>query len=426
MTTFTSQLQQLQDQPLSVTEAVGMLNSILQPLQLSVRGEITSISNRGHYYFTINDPTSKASLSCIAWQSIVRKLSFDLQAGMEITVTGRFNLYAPSGRLSFIVERAAPVGEGALKEAFARLKAELEAAGLFEQSRKRQLPSYPQTIGLITSLQGDALKDFQTHLSPVGIKIWHRDVRVEGTQAVDTIVAAIAAFNRDPKKVELIVITRGGGSLESLQAFNSREVAEAIAASRIPVLSAVGHEDDNTIADLVADVRASTPTDAAKIVSFHWLDAPALLNKYRLEILQAASAIWHRLSSRLQRATTTISASLHQHLTSIHQYLSIWPHRTMAKVNTRLNTYQEQLFRYSRHWPSVTKQLLLGSLQKISGFEAVFFLADPNVKLKQGYSICRDETGQLITSVTQTTVGARLILQLADGSILNKVTAIES
>src|SRR5664279_3852289 len=256
---------------LTVSEFIKALNACLRPIEAIVQGEVTQIKERGAaVYFTLSDKHEKATLNCVVWQNRLKSRGITLKEGMEVKISGYAEVYAPFGRLSLMAEYIIPIGDGALKLAYERLKKDLEQAGYFAIERKRVLPPYVQKIGLITSEKGEAIRDFQKHIGHHSYKIYFKDVRVEGIKAVESIVDAIKWFNENTNGVEVLVITRGGGSLEALQAFNTLEVAKAIFSSKIPVMTAIGHENDFTIADFVADVRASVPTHAGKILGDPW------------------------------------------------------------------------------------------------------------------------------------------------------------
>jgi exodeoxyribonuclease VII large subunit len=241
------------ERAINVGEYIRTLNTLLRPVEAVVQGEINRVTERGvGIYFTLRDKKENAVLNCVVWRNRLNSMGIDLKEGMEVKVAGYTEVYALYGKLSFMTQYIVPVGEGALKLASEKLKKELEQAGYFDLHRKRALSPHVQNIGLITSDGSAAQKDFLTHLGQHGYKIRFYDVRVEGIKSVENIVQAIRWFNEHTSDTEVLVLTRGGGSLESLQAFNTLEVARAIYSSKIPVLAAIGHEQDMTVADLVA------------------------------------------------------------------------------------------------------------------------------------------------------------------------------
>ena len=250
-----------------VGELVREVNAALQGFgEVWVRGELSGVkvASSGHRYFQIKD--AEGQLSCAMWAKRADRLRFELVDGQAVLVRGRLEVYAQRGSLSLIVEELQPEGVGELQLAFEQLKAKLEAEGLFAAERKRPLPSLPQRLGLVTSPSGAAVRDVLKVLSRwEHLAVLLAPVRVQGKGAEGEIARAVAYLGRSGL-VDVVLVVRGGGSLEDLWAFNEEVVARAIAACGVPVVSGVGHEVDFTIADFVADVRAATPTQAAEIV----------------------------------------------------------------------------------------------------------------------------------------------------------------
>jgi exodeoxyribonuclease VII large subunit len=254
---------------LSVTELTTLVRGTLDAEfgTLWVAGEISNVRRppSGHLYFTLRDESSQ--LAAVVFRQTASLLPFDLTDGLDVIVRGRLGLYAPRGDLQVYVDAVEPKGLGALQLAFEQLKARLAAEGLFDEERKRPLPFLPRRVGVVTALGGAAIHDILVTLRRrhPGVHVRIAPVRVQGDGAALDIAAAVADLNA-VGGVEVMIVGRGGGSIEDLWAFNEEPVARAIAASSIPVVSAVGHEIDFTIADLVADVRAPTPTAAAQLV----------------------------------------------------------------------------------------------------------------------------------------------------------------
>ncbi len=254
---------------LSVTELTTLVRGTLDADfgMLWVAGEISNVRRppSGHLYFTLRDESSQ--LAAVMFRQAAALLPFELADGLDVIVRGRLGLYAPRGNLQVYVDAVEPKGLGALQLAFEQLKARLASEGLFDEGRKRPLPFLPRCVGVVTALGGAAIQDILVTLRRrhPGVNVRIAPVRVQGDGAALDIAAAIADLNA-VGGVEVMIVGRGGGSMEDLWAFNEEPVARAIAASSIPVVSAVGHEIDFTIADLVADVRAPTPTAAAQLV----------------------------------------------------------------------------------------------------------------------------------------------------------------
>jgi exodeoxyribonuclease VII large subunit len=258
----------MNDRLYSVGALIAEVNSLLEQGYSGVRveGEVTNVSasGRGHLYFTLKDEA--AALDCVMWSSRARRLKFELEDGLAVEALGSLTIYPQRGRFQLVVEDLQPQGVGALQLAFEQLKRKLEAEGLFAAERKRPLPPLPNRVGIVTSATGAALQDMLNVLRRFHhIQVVVAPARVQGEGAAVEIAAALERLWRS-EKVNVIIVARGGGSLEDLWAFNEEGVARAIAASPLPVISGVGHEVDFTIADFVADVRATTPTQAAELV----------------------------------------------------------------------------------------------------------------------------------------------------------------
>lgn len=431
----------------TVSEFLDFINHILKPLRVTVQGEITSLKVRsGHIYFSISDQQEKAKLDCIIWKFRARSLSFDLEEGAEVKIVGTPNMYKPFGKFSFIADHISPVGEGALRQAFEKLKLRLEEAGYFSADRKQVLPSYPQKIGLITSSRGDAIKDFQTHLGNFGLQLLHYDVTVEGINAIDSIVQAIEWFNAQPQGVEVLVLTRGGGSLESLQAFNSEPVAKAIYASKIPVLSAIGHENDITIADLVADQRGSTPTDAGKILSTGWREAAGVLDQTQQFLLQTIQAAIINNQQQLRYHQYHVFSRAEQLLNFYVNRLDIVEQLFMriimqqiASFEKSISSWQQNFVLWQHHWQSWQHKQQQQAEQLVSTFSNLMQqksellrqynlqlkISDPRQKLRQGYSIARLNGGELVRLTRQVNPADSLQVQVYDGKIETTVAKVQ-
>lgn len=256
-----------------------------------VNGEISNLTkaSSGHYYFTLKDATSE--IRCAMFAGSRRRIDFEPTANMKVSVFGRLDMYVPRGSYQFIVDTMRRSGIGDLYLAYEQLKRRLEAEGLFDKGRKRPLPPYPRRIGVVTSPTGAVIHDIiMTSASRFPVDILLAPALVQGEGAAQSIVAGIELLNG--QDVDVIIVGRGGGSIEDLWAFNEEPVARAIAASRVPVVSAVGHETDFTIADFVADVRAPTPTGAAAIIL---RDRVEVLKQIEGDMARANRAVTNRL-----------------------------------------------------------------------------------------------------------------------------------
>jgi exodeoxyribonuclease VII large subunit len=262
-------IQNMSKSVISVSQLTDAIKTTLETgfTAVMVEGEVSqpTFARSGHIYFTLKD--DNAQLACVIWRSTAERLRLQLEHGQLLTVGGGIQVYPPTGRYQLIVNSVQLAGEGALQKAFLALKQKLEAEGLFDATRKRPLPKYPRTIGVVTSATGAAFQDIRDTLTrrwPIAtIQLYHASV--QGVTATGELVAGIRYFSQHPPDV--LIIGRGGGSLEDLWCFNEEAVARAISTCPAPVVSAVGHETDFSISDFVADVRAATPTQAAMMVA---------------------------------------------------------------------------------------------------------------------------------------------------------------
>ena len=439
--------QDYRDRILTVSEYLNLLDEYIKPLNFSIIGEVSSVTDRsgGAVFFTVSDEEEPAVINCVIWRGIYRGLGFKLEVGMKIKMSGYPNIYKARGSLSYVTQSIIPTGEGALLKAFEKLKEKLDKEGFFEPKRKRLLPSYITKIGLITAKQSDAIKDFETHLGKFGAVVYVHDVRVEGFSAINNIVKAIKAFNESMLDLDALVITRGGGSLESLQAFNSEAVARAIYSSRILILSAIGHEKDVTISDLVADIRGSTPTDAGKILSKDWREAESKLNVLKKQILTAYKTELTNQKNYLEYKTEKIVNKFKQvileeknNLRNFSSNLFLYFQNIFRKfydlskdLENSFDKFNNKLKEDQRKIQALQKILVRGyeysvrnNKTKLLQMARLLNSNDPNQKLKQGYTLTRDEEGKIIKSVRELDANDILNTYFIDGEAKSKVTAI--
>jgi len=372
-----------------------------------VEGEISNYTHHssGHRYFTLKD--EGASLKAVMWrQTAQRTLNFDPEPGMRVRAFGNVTVYAPHGVYQIVVQRLVPMGIGPLEIAFQKLKEKLLAEGLFEEDEKRPIPELPESVGIITSPTGAAIRDMVEIIAArfSGLRIVHVPTRVQGDGAALEIVAAIQCLNtRDD--VDVIIAGRGGGSLEDLWPFNEEIVARAIFDSGIPVISAVGHEVDYTIADFVADLRAATPTAAAQIVTEGWAR------------LREALPVWKK---RLRRAGESIITDRQDQLRGLSQSHALQrPGDLMQHWFQRLDTTTDRA-------RAGIRNMLTKRRDRLQSFADRLGALSPEAVLKRGYSVTRIR-GQsaVIRDATAVDSGATLETRVSKGTIISTVTETE-
>lgn len=362
----------------SVSEFIQLLNIGLKRSQAKIVGEITQaqVASSGHVYFTLKDESDGAVLSCIIWKSRYMMYGIKLETGMKIIAQGCPQVYAASGRLSFIAETIELAGEGELKKQYDALKKKLTAEGLFAPERKRAIPKYSQKIGVITSKHGAVLADFLNNLGKFGFKIKMIDTRVEGQEAVGDLLAAIKTFQK--QDIEVLVIIRGGGSLESLMAFNNEMLIREVANFKAPVLVGVGHHQDEPLITFAADASASTPTAVANYLNQPWQEAWLFLERQERIIFGFFEEIFE----------------------------------IQKNAENQLNIFLQNF-----------KAVLANLSQKLSYAEKVITLNNPERQLRLGYCLAY-AGGKIIRSVKNIKVGQEFELTLADGKMDSEVKKI--
>ena len=388
---------------LSVTQLSRYLKELLETddiLQdIWVQGEISGCKtySSGHCYFTLKDAESQ--LHCVFFKNArMRSSAPDLRDGMGIAAYGRISFYERDGKLQLYVEGVELIGEGALFLRFEQLKARLAAEGLFDENRKRSLPSRPAVVGIVTSPQAAALRDILRVLRsryPLAEVIFAPTL-VQGSEAPASIAAAIDLLN-EQGEAEVIIVGRGGGSIEELWAFNEEVVARAIARSRIPVISGVGHETDFTIADFVADHRASTPTAAAAAAVPDIADWQIDLQTKQEELTELMVDLLSNLGKKLERTQRDLQRA---------NPLSLLDRRRQQLDDTTV-LLQTRL-----------QHILSLRGERLSGMALRLHALSPLITIARGYAVVRrDSDSAIVTSVRQTRPGDALTIQVTDGSI---------
>ena len=369
---------------------------------IMVRGEISNFKlyASGHGYFVLKD--DKATLRCVLFRRWAEQLPFLPENGMQIIAAGNISVYERDGVYQLYVERVIPDGAGALAAAYEQLKARLSAEGLFDAERKKSLPPFPKTIGIVTSPSGAVLRD----IFRVAKRRWPRvrlvlyPAAVQGEEAAAQVAAGILFFN-EMYPVDVLIVGRGGGSAEDLWAFNEEIVVRAVAASRIPVISAVGHETDYTLADFAADVRAATPSQAAEL---------AVPDREELRRHVAG------LQARVENARDGWMKAKRTRLAALtRQSFFREPQRFLRFFRQRLDTVEERFQRLTEKWHTAKRQRLTSAIEKME-------LLSPVRVLRRGYGIISTPDGDVIRSIRQVRPEENVEVMLADGRFKARVT----
>lgn len=366
-----------------------------------VSGEISNFMrpSSGHVYFTLKD--ENAALKCVIWKVNAMRLRMTLNDGMAVEAHGYISIYEPRGEYQLYVDALRLAGEGLLYQEFLRLKTRLEAEGLFDADRKHPIPARPARIGIITSPTGAALQDMLNTLRrryPLA-EVIIAPASVQGDQAPGEIIAALEFLNREIKP-DVILLARGGGSLEDLWAFNDEEVVRAVAASEIPIISGVGHETDFTLADFASDLRAPTPTAAAEL-------AVPDIAELRIDLQE--------LHVSLQDALETQIASLEQSLSSLNARLSqASPSWLIANNRQRLDELGSRIMTGMDHRLALSASTLESISARLNSL-------NPLAVVQRGYAIVRKDDGNLICRIDQAQPDSSITVQVSDGSFGAKV-----
>lgn len=363
----------------TISEFISLLNIGLKRSQARIIGEVCEAKTgpTGHVYFSLKDEKDGSVLNCIIWKSTYYMCGIELKEGAKIIAFGSPQIYAPSGRFSFVAQTIEPAGEGALKKEYDRLKKKLELEGVFALEKKRSLPQYIEKIGVVTSLKGAVIADFSNNLKKFGFKVKIIDSRVEGQAAISDLLLSLKTFKKED--IDVLVIMRGGGSMESMMAFNNEALVREIANFPVPIIAGIGHDKDQPLAALAADISVSTPTAAANLVSESWQRAVLLLERYEQIII--------RRFEDILEIKTRIAECLKKILLGFETLVS--------RIKQNLNQTEE-----------------------------VINLNNPERQLKLGYSIAFCN-GKVVKKSKDAKIGEDLELKVSDGSIFSKINKIQ-
>ena len=363
---------------ISVSELTSKLKDLIESnfSNIWIQGEISNFKHHssGHMYFTLKD--QGAELRCVMFRGFNQGIHFKPEDGMDVILQGKITVYEPRGQYQLMVQNMEPAGIGTLFLAFEALKKQLQSEGLFDNSLKKQLPQYPKKVGIVTSETGAAYKDMVKVLNRRApyLDIVLRPTLVQGINAANQIVKAIKEL-ASIENIDVLIIGRGGGSLEDLWAFNEEEVARVIVACKVPIISAVGHETDVTISDMVADLRAPTPSAAAEIVAFS-------VNDLKQKINEQTNTLIKQFQFKLNKIWQTFD-----HLSERHIVQK--PQNIIERQKEKLNTIYNELILKMNFLLSISKTKSITINKELN-------ILNPSDILKRGYSIIYDTNGAII------------------------------
>jgi len=379
---------------ISVSEYLDKLNLNLKGQKAKIVGEVSGVQEypgRSYLYFSIKDSKDASTMKCFMWKRDFTISGVQIRDGLEIIVNAYPSVYKPNGGLTLQVETIELVGEGALQIAYEKLKKKLELEGLFAESRKKALPQYPHRIGVITSKSGAVINDFLTNIGKFGFEILFVDSKVEGIDAVKDLLSAVETLKG--KDIDVLVMMRGGGSLESFQAFNNEVLVRAVADFGVPVITGIGHDKDAPLISMVSDKNVSTPTAVANLLNTTWNEALYKVNMLEEKIFSNFSA----LIEVFRRAEDTLQLAV-------------------GRIESTIVRYKDNIANY-------TKDLLLG-FENMTGDLSILLensskvieLSSPDRLLRHGYSIVRSR-GKIVKSKKDVSVGDDLDITVTDGII---------
>jgi len=397
------------DNPLSVSQLTAWIKRTLDQ-NLStfwIAGEVSNVilASSGHVYLTIKDATSQ--ISAVIWRSSWERCRFEIKEGMSVLGMGKVDVYGPRGTYQVVLSRLEPQGLGPLQIAFRKLHAKLSAEGLFSKERKRALPNIPNRIGFVTSPQGAAIHDFLEVLRRrwPQVNVLVIPAKVQGVGAAEEIAQGIADANRIVPPLDVLVVGRGGGSIEDLWAFNEEIVVRAVAASKIPIVSAVGHEIDVTLCDLAADVRALTPSEAAERIAPNREEILESLASTKLRLSAVVTSKIRELDSKLNGLTRRPVIEQPERMLEVLT-------QKIDEVEYRLNESLDRQIEKRKHQFEKTASRL----------EAI----SPLKTLARGYSLAIEpKRGAIISSIAQVKNGQQMETRLSDGSLISRIEEIK-
>jgi len=403
----------------TISEYLNLLNDGLQEFSVKITGEVgkVNVDFKGHAYFSLRDEKDQSVISCAIWAGRYKMYGIKLEEGMKVIAYGTPSIYKPNGRISFIAETIEHAGEGELKKKYEELKTKLDKEGIFAESEKRSIPNYVQKIGVITSKQGAVWSDFLSNIGKHGFRIKIIDSRVEGAEAVLDLLSAIKMFKK--QDIEVLVIMRGGGSFESLQAFNNELLVREVAGFPVPVIAAIGHDKDVPLISLAADREVSTPSIATVVLNESWDRAALLIEKHERKIISEYGRNLEDIRNIIDVSVEVVkeySDSVMHVYETIRQGLIVSMQNFkngLININNDITVSRQNIFSGFRNLA-----LIIG--QQLNNSEAIVLANNPERHLKLGYSIAKIHN-RIVKNVGDISMGDVITLLVADGEIVSEV-----
>lgn len=404
------------NEPYKISEFIELINSTLGTLQAQIIGEVSEVKipASGHVYFSLKDKDTGDVLPCIMWKGKYMYSGVDLEIGMEVQLKGAPNFSGRFSRMSFVADAMEVVGEGALKKAYEKLKKKLAEEGLFDTDRKRPLPLFPQKIGVITSVHGAVIHDFSNNLRRSGFQIKILDCRVEGPECGRALALSVRAMRNED--LDVLVLIRGGGSMQSLAGFDNEMLVREIAKFPVPVVTGIGHHQDVPLATLVADASQSTPSLVAALLSKSWLEAAHTLEKDKRRVMQALNMVLATYKD--------IKDIVKNSLAKIEVAITGLEHHVVNNQNLIIKSFVNALgivrARYVHAIPQEIHQLYGAALKavssKVSNLLRLVEANNPERQLRLGYSLVFIKD-KVVRSVNDVLPDEQVNIRLVDGEI---------
>ncbi len=409
----------MQDEIFSVSGYLDRLNLILKNQKAKISGEISGLQmyeGRSYLYFSLKDKDG-STVKCFMWKNDFRISGVKLADGMEIVVTAYPNIYKPNGGLTLQVELVELVGEGALKMAYDELKKKLEMEGLLAEERKREIPNYPHRIGVITSKSGAVINDFLSNIGKYGFEIIFVDSKVEGQDAIKDLLASVETLSG--KNVDVLVMMRGGGSLESFLAFNNETLVRAVAAFPAPVITGIGHDKDVPLVSLVSDKNVSTPTAVAHLLNESWDSATSSVRLSEEKILSGFGSAVRNKQFEVENSKVLIEQKFVS-IFDMFRRAESTVFGAMQKIESQIGRLSDFVANKSRELNSNFENMSVSLKNKIGQYEKIIQISSPERQLSRGYSIVKSGN-KIIRSRQDVSSGDKLDIIVSDGKINSQV-----
>ncbi len=412
------------ENPVTVSEYISIINSVLSGVKAKIKGEVSEMkqATSGHIYFSLKDENSGDVINCAIWSSVYKMCGVKIENGMEVVVSGSADIYGARGSLTFKVKTVELVGEGALKKAYEELKSKLNKEGLFSKERKREVPLFPKKIGVITSNKGAVIHDFVNNLGKFGFKIYLCDSRVEGQEAVQDLLKSIKVMKK--KKLDVLVLVRGGGSLQSLMAFDNEALVREVINFPCPVVAGIGHHEDVPLVALAADVSQSTPTATANYISEGFRKAVERTIFYQHVVESEYQEMLHQKKEELYESTEK-AKNFFSIINEKYQRSEEKIKRSISLAFRLISFNFEKVKNNKERVMKSFKIVIENKKEKIKTIEQAVLYNDPQKQLRLGYAIIKKQ-GKVVKSIKDVKKGEILKTFFCDGEVDSEVKKITS